>query len=358
MASRFFSTTIALTCLSALIGSPALAQTELRPIAQQNTQQNSAAPQIDSFTVEPVSQLSPGTELTFTLQGTPNSRASMTIGNLARNLPMREVEPGVYEGRYVIRTTDSLTADTVVRANLQRGDQITSARLPQSLTAATGTNTTQGAQSGNQSTQALAINSFSVDPVQQPDPGTVLNFTLTGTPNARATYSIEGITYNQPMQEVSQGNYRGQYVIRRQDDFSNVNNRVTASLQAGNQVARAQLDRNLFASSGTTNPNTTQLPLEVLSPQNNSRVGGTVEVRGRSLPNTTVDVNVEASTSLAGVVGLNRNVFNRTISTDAQGNFSFSFRPIVPVPGTRYNVSLSATNGNQRNEQSLVLIQQ
>lgn len=354
MTNRVFSTTVALTFLGALIGSPVLAQTDARVIAQQNA----SAPQIDSFTANSVNQLTPGTELTFTLQGTPNARASLTIGNTARNLPMREVEPGVYEGRYVIRTTDSLATDTVVRANLQRGDQVTSARLSQPLIAATGTNTVQNPQSGNSSTQSLAIDRFTVQPVQQLEPGTVLNFNLTGTPNAKATYSIEGITYNQPMQEVSSGNYQGQYVIRRQDDFTNTNNRVTASLQSGNQIVRAQLDQNLFANSGTTNPSTTQLPLEVLSPENNSRVRGTVEVRGRSLPNTTVAVNVQASTSLAGIVGLDRNILNRTVSTDAQGNFSFSFRPTLTVPGTRYEVSLSATNGNQKNEETLVLIQQ
>lgn len=353
MTNRVFSTTVALTFLGALIGSPALAQTDARVIAQQNA----SAPQIDSFTANSVNQLTPGTELTFTLQGTPNARASLTIGNTARNLPMREVEPGVYEGRYVIRTTDSLTADTAVRANLQRGDQVTSARLSQPLIAATGTNTAQNTQSGNSSTQSLAIDRFTVQPVQQLEPGTVLNFNLTGTPNAKATYSIEGVTYNQPMQEVSSGNYQGQYVIRRQDDFTNANNRVTASLQSGNQIVRAQLDQNL-ANSGTTNTSTTQLPLEVLSPENNSRVRGTVEVRGRSLPNTTVAVNVQASTSLAGIVGLDRNILNRTVSTDAQGNFSFSFRPTLTVPGTRYEVSLSATNGNQKNEETLVLIQQ
>lgn len=355
MTNRVFSTTIALAFLSALIGSPAVAQTESRVVAQQNV----SALQIDSFTANSVNQLTPGTELTFTLQGTPNSRASLTIGNTARNLPMREIEPGVYEGRYVIRTVDSLTADTVVRANLQRGDQITSARLSQPLVATTGTTPVQNSQSGNQSTSALAIDRFTAQPVQQLEPGTTLNFTLTGTPNAKATYSIEGVTYNQPMQEVSSGNYQGQYVIRRQDDFANANNnRVIASLQSGNQVVRAQLEQNLFANSSTTNPNPTQLPLEVLSPENNSRVRGTVEVRGRSLPNTTVAVNVQASTSLAGIVGLDRNILNRTVSTDAQGNFSFSFRPTLTVPGTRYEVSLSASNGNQKNEETLVLIQQ
>lgn len=65
---------------------------------------------------------------------------------------------------------------------------------------------------------------------------------------------------------------------------------------------------------------------------------------GAAFPNTTLDVNVEASTSLAGLIGFNRNVFNRRITTDSQGSFNFAFNPTLSVPGTRYEVSLNAVN--------------
>lgn len=356
MTMKLFSAAIALTCLGTIVGLPKIA--EANPtLSTQVAQRTANQIQIDSFSVNDVDQLTPGTELVFTLEGTPNARASLTIGTGGRNLPMQEVEPGVYEGRYVIRNGDQLTDDTVVRANLRRGNQVASTRLQQPLATETATN--GNSDLDNRSARSLFIDRFNVEPVQQLEPGAVLNFTLTGTPNAKATFSIEGVTYNQPMQEVSSGTYEGQYVIRRQDAFPDSGTTVTASLQSGRQVVRARLNQDLFAGNGSTNnTSTTQLPLDILSPQDNSRVSGTVEVRGRSAPNATVAVKVQASNSVAGIIGFNRDILNRTIRTDAQGNFSFTFNPSVSIPGTRYQVSLNATKGNQSSEESLVLIQQ
>lgn len=363
MSHKFVTALLALACAGSWVGLPNPVQAQTAsPI--QLSQRSVSTPRIVSFTVEPVERLSPGTELVFTLEGTPNSRATLTIGTIARNIPMQEVEPGIYEARYVIRNRDNITANTAIRANLQRNRLVTSARLQQSLLDNTATNPNQNPNQ-NPSNQVgnLFIDRFTVQPVQQLEPGTDLNFTLVGTPNATATFSIDGITYNQPMREVSQGVYQGQYVIRRQDFFPASGANVTASLQTGNQVVRARLAQSLASnttgttgSTGTTS--NTLLPLEILSPQNNSQVSGTVEVRGRSAPNTTVAVNVKAVTSLAGLVGFDRNLVSQTVQTDSQGNFSFTFRPSITVPGTRYDVSFNATNGNQTNQSSLVLFQQ
>jgi hypothetical protein len=363
------SLTLALVLSAALL--PGIAQASPKSsakssirLAQGLTQQQVSAPEIDNFTVNSVAQLTPGTELLFTLQGTPNSNATLTIGNLVTNIPMREVEPGVYQGRYTIRNQDQISENTVVRANLQRGDRFSSVRLQQPLTTNTAsnsntstTNPSTGSNTGNQGNQSLRIDQFTMQPVQQLDPGTELTFTLVGTPNATATYSIEGVATNLPMQEVSSGTYRATYVIRRQDTFP-ANTNVVANLQANGQSVRAQLAQGLTAnSSGNTNT-TTQLPLEVTSPTNNSRVSGTVEVTGRSAPNATINVNVQATNSLAGIVGLNRTIVDRSIQTDAQGNFNFTFQPNISIPGTRYEVSLSAVNGEQTKKETLVLYQQ
>jgi hypothetical protein len=348
MKTRTISTALSLSLLSSLVTLPGLAQASPQPSVR--IAQFTSTPQIDSFSVNQVNQLTPGTELVFTLQGTPNGQATFTIGNLATNIPMREIEPGVYQGRYTIRRQDQLSNNVVVRANLSQGGQIASTRLQQPLVTDTG--------SGNQTSQGLSITSFTVQPVQQLVPGTELNFTLVGTPNAIASFSITGIAPNQPMREVSPGTYQGQYVIRTQDVFPASGANVIGRLRSGQQVVQARLDQNLGAGTGS-GTSTGQVPLEILSPQNNSRVSGTVEVRGRSAPNTTVSVNVNAVNSLAGLVGLNRNLLNQTVQTDSQGNFSFSFRPdFAAVRGTRYDISLTAGQGNQNNQRTLVLYQQ
>ncbi|NJN87312.1 MAG: hypothetical protein HC881_14670, partial [Leptolyngbyaceae cyanobacterium SL_7_1] len=262
------------------------------------------------------------------------------------------------EGRYTIRSSDRFSDTTIIRANLQQGDRVSSVRLQQPLVASNtnGTGATTGTATpptNSGTAQPFYIDRFTAEPVPQLDPGTELVFTLVGTPNATATYSIDGIVTDRPMQEVTPGTYRGDYVIRRQDVFPTAGATVTATLQANGQTLRTRLDRTLTATS-TGNSTTAPLTLEVVSPQNNSRVSGTVTVQGRSTPNTTVNVNVRAVNSLGGIVGVNRDVFSQRIQADAEGDFEFSFQPGIAVPGTRYEVTLQASNGSQTAEESLV----
>ncbi|MBW4468822.1 MAG: hypothetical protein KME45_00275 [Stenomitos rutilans HA7619-LM2] len=351
MKLNIFPTTVAVALLSTIAVLPEVVQAQ--SAAPFQVAQQTGTPQIDDFSVNSVKQLSPGTELVFTLQGTPNAKATLTIGSTVRNLPMQEVQPGIYEGRYTIRSQDSLSNSTTVRANLAMDSRVSSIRLQQPLVSTTATNPTSGSSTG----QTVAIESFTAQPVQQLDPGTELTFTLVGTPSAKATFSIEGVTNNQALNEVSPGTYQGRYVIRRQDVFPTSNASVTARLQLGQESVRAKLDSTLTANNGS-DTSTSQLPLEIISPQNNSRVQGSVELKGRSAPGATVNVSVQAVTSVVGIVGLNRSIFNQDVQTDAQGNFSVSFKPTLAVPGTQYEVSLKASKGAQTNEGRLVLKQQ
>jgi hypothetical protein len=341
-------TSAAVVLGSSILFLPGLAQSRLaKPLIV--AQQQVSDPQIDSFTVTPVKQLSPGTELTFTLLGTPNSSATLTITGTATNLPMKQTEPGVYQVRYTVRSQDQITKDTVVRANLQQGDRVSSVRLQQPLIASE----TPATGSTSSTTSTLAIDKFTVQPVEQLTPGTELVFTLVGTPKAVATFSIDGIATNQSMQEGVAGHYRGQYVIRTQDKFPASGVMVTAILQSGGQSVRAQLVQGLVA----TKASPSELFLEITSPQNNSKVSGKVEVKGRSLPHTTVKINVQSTKSLAGIVGVKRPVLNRSIQVDAKGDFSFTFQPNLVVSGTRYEVGLSASQGSQTRTAAVVLIQ-
>lgn len=352
MKSKSVLITALVLAVGSIVAMPGLVQANLQ-VPTLIAQQSGEALEIDSFTVNQVNQLVPGTELVFTLQGTPGSIATVTIANVVTNLPLQQTQPGVYEGRYTIRSQDRFTATTSVRGNLQQGTQISSIRLQQPLVASTPVNS----PATGTPTQALSIDRFTAQPIQQLEPGTELNFTLVGTPGARATFSIEGVAVNQPMPETANGTYSGRYVIRRQDYFPAAGVNVVASLQSNEQVVRAQLDQRLTASNDSA-ATTTQLPLEVVSPQNNSRVSGVVEVRGRSAPSATVNVNVQATTSLAGLVGINRTLLEQNVQANAQGEFRFTFRPSISVSGTRYQVNLRATQGNQTSQQTLVLIQQ
>jgi len=97
------------------------------------------APRIGGFDVEEVRQLAAGTELNFTLYGTPGGIAIVRIPGATGRLLLEEVETGLYEGTYTIRTRDRIAPDSRVTANLRLGDRDSSAILGKPLLATSGT---------------------------------------------------------------------------------------------------------------------------------------------------------------------------------------------------------------------------
>lgn len=405
-------------------------------------------PQIDSFEVDAVERLEAGTDLAFTLEGTPASKATLRITGVKRIIPMQEVEPGIYEAEYTIKLKDRLTANTVVRASLRRGSRVATAKLDQPLMIA------KAAPVATPKPVPPVIEQFRMAPAQEMDPGTELKFTLKGTPNAKAAFAIEGVAENIPLVETPAGSgvYEGRYTIRRNDNFPPSVN-ITATLALGEQSAHARLEqmgkdndppviKNLRPFDGETvsipNPiiisatlddgsgsgvdprsvrillndrdvtrdssitasavkhqipqglergayrveilakdlagNSARaawsfaaqpgesadqrLPLNIYSPANNSEVNGDkIEVRGRSWPNTNIDVEVEASTALVGPFGFKQNIFTKSLQTDSGGYFEFAFEPPIKQRGTRYEAKLKASNGDQTKEQTLIVFQ-
>lgn len=411
---------------------------------------SAALPDISSFDVEQVAALDPGTELHFTLEGTPKARASIRIAGLPRTINLRETNRGEYEGTYTIRKADRIAPNAVVTATLAQGKKRTVARLGETLVAG-GAVVVQPAPA---TPTSVSIERFTVDQIDRFEPGTELKFTLTGTPRASATYTIENVVANRPMQEVRAGVYEGTYTIRRQDNFA-PGLRVTGALQANGQVTRSQLDRRIVNDSeppsvrnvsprdddviGITTPivisgtfddaNGTgvdpksvrinfdgrdvtsqatinaqsfsfrpgtltagnhvvevrardqvgnasrtswnfratgdstitpvgSFPLDIISPANSAEVGsGPIEVRGRTVANAVVDVEVTANASVGGLFGVTQRIYQNTLRSDGQGYFGFSFAPPVNVAGARYEVNLRATKDNETRERKLTLTQ-
>ena len=295
-----------------------------------------APPEILHFEAEPVDVLGPGTELSFRLEGTPKAQATVSISGIKQPIPLRETEAGVYEGRYTIRRTDTLPRAPVVRATLRQGGQATTTQLSQPLGGA-----------APAPTRAPAIQRFTMAP-ERIEPGTELVLTLEGTPQGKASFTIDRITRGVAMAEIQPGVYEGRYTVRRQDRFAAAD--VSAALEAQGQVARARL-------SGATRPGQRDVLLEFTSPADMSEVGsGAVEVRGRSAPRQSLQVVVEAITSVGGLAGFNQNILTRTITTDDRGQFAFTFEPRLPVPVTRYEVRVSGTVAGQEHSRTLTLV--
>ena len=170
--------------------------------------QSAATVTAESFGVEQVSALTPGTELAFRLSATPGSEVTLQIGGATSGVRLDEVRPGVYEGDYTVRTRDRLTATSLVTARIARDGRVMNATLDQSLL--------RGAPSP---AQTARIGAFTVNAPERIRPGDELNFSLSGVPGGTARVNVEGINIGMPLTEVSRGLYEGSYTVSRKDQL-------------------------------------------------------------------------------------------------------------------------------------------
>jgi hypothetical protein len=274
---------------------------------------------ISRFHVRPIDKIEPGTELRFSAEGTPGARAFLTIENVANAVPMRETSPGRYEGTYTIKRFDriyegmpiiaSLEANgQTVRSNLARGGMLVDARPP------------------------------TVRNLHPRDGETV---------HAAGPVSVSGTFDDRGGVGVDPASVRvlvgGRYVAD-----------VTARDAAGNPVRSTWnfvVEQQPTAAVG--------LPLEVTSHSPNAVVApGRLQVRGRTAPHATVDVEVTGLAAVAGMIGVSQKLYSERVTADGAGNFQFSFQPQLQVPGMRYEVELKAHSGNLTRDNKLVLFQQ
>jgi hypothetical protein len=79
-----------------------------------------------------------GGTVVFTLNAQPGGKATASIGSLAKNIPMRETDPGVYVGEYTIRAGDSVDNAPVTAHFVARDGTVVTANLAGGLTIAAG----------------------------------------------------------------------------------------------------------------------------------------------------------------------------------------------------------------------------
>lgn len=207
-----------------------------------HAQRAAANPEITRLSVDSDDGLLQGAVLTFVVEGTPRGKASVRINRIDANIPLKEASRGVYEGSYTIKRKDRINGSSTIRANLKVGSRTTSEtyRLPAELASI------QGAGTPATKPAALKIERFSVVPISQIEPGVELQFAMSGSPGAKAFFTIEGVVKNSPMQETASGQYAGRYTIRRLDQFPSTLN-IFGTLEANGQAVGARLDQPLIA---------------------------------------------------------------------------------------------------------------
>lgn len=209
-----------------------------------------AAPRIDGFDVEPAPRLTAGNELVFTLYGSPGGTATVRIDGVVDSFRLEEVEAGVYEGYYTVRSRDRVTAEAMVTANLRVGNKIVTEVLDESLLAGAASRSEVKRAADAAALAALVkIDRFEVDPAARLDTGADLFFSLSGSPGAKASVRINGVKGKLALPEVAAGVYEGAYTIKDRDRIA-ANSTTTATLRRGEREVSVVLGQPLLAAPG------------------------------------------------------------------------------------------------------------
>jgi len=304
-------------------------------------------PRIERFVTLPVAELEPGRELRYRVHGVPGATVTLEIPGISRDIQMREVSPGVYEATYVIRQRDELDAFSTAIATLRSGERWVTSRLDRAFVrdrdnrAPTISQLTprQGDIVSPVGTTLISAE-FDDGRGRGVDPRSV-RITLDGrdvTPMAHIT--PERFTYRS---DLAPGRYTAE---------------VTARDYAGNVVSRSwSFDvgtSRMGAAPGA-------LPLHIASPSHGAMIdaSGNLVIRGATAPWATVRVRVDAVPPVVGqLFGVAQTVYNDTVQADRDGRFSVEVDPRSAVlPGSRYDVSVTATRGDQTAESRITLHQ-
>lgn len=302
---------------------------------------------IDRFGMAPIERIEPGAELEFALEGQPGATVSVDLPGVDGDVRLRETRPGHYEGSYTLRRADNLNPNRPFVATLRSGDRIVTSNLN------------------------LMVGRPGADNRPGPDnrPPSLVNMSprdgeiVAGGPPVQIAASFQdrggsGVDPASVQILVSGRNVtRDSQVNRDSFSFRGVlppgrhTVEVTARDQAGNAVRQGwSFD---VAAAAPVN-----VPITILNHGNNGQIGqGPTRVEGRTVPNANVAVNVNAVAPIGGVVNISQELLSQNIQADSNGNFSFTFVPQFPVPGTRYDITLVSTRGNLRDDHRMVLIQ-
>ncbi len=173
------------------------------------------APVINSFTVDQVKQVTPGTELIFRVNGSGGGSLGLRIDGSTNQIGLVETRSGVYEGAYTISIRDKITYDSKVTATLRVGQRQTTALLGQTLLSAEA-----HAQALAAATPAPSISRFETKTTGALTGGNEITFLVNGTAGGKASVSLDGGKTSLPLAEEKAGHYSGNYTVKSRDQLT------------------------------------------------------------------------------------------------------------------------------------------
>ena len=292
---------------------------------------------IERFSSSPVASLEPGTELVFTLSGTPGATASFNVDGIASGVPMREIRPGVYEGRYTLRRQDRMGPNTPAVATLRSGERAVTANLawPNAVAADT---------RAPQVTRVVPAEGAQVPAGSVTISGSLQDVGAASGVDARSVRVMLNGRDLTPNTQISATGFTtvamlnpGRYDVQ-----------VQARDMAGNEVRRSW-GFDVVPVAMASPP----LAIQLNTPSGTVVDGrAPVQISGRTASHAMVQATVTALVRGPGPIGVSQQVYAQTLQADPAGQFAFNFQPIM-APGVAYDVVLVATQNGRREESRL-----
>jgi hypothetical protein len=310
---------------------------------------------IERFTLRHGGDMEPGRELRFRLVGAPGGQAWVDIPGSRYRVQLEETRDGVYEGRYTMRRRDDPDAIERAVATLERGNLRDTARVE---VRGQGRDDDDRWGRDRRDPQISDVTPAHGDRVSE-----------RGRVHLSARLSDEGSGVDTASVRLRLNGRDVTSDARLMDDQLRYSNdlapgRYTAELtvrdRSGNTAQKSWtfdvVERDRW---GGYEPH--GLPLQLTSHGNNTVVdaNGQLVLQGRTAPYASVRVQVESISSVGGLLGLTQQVADQTVQADRNGYFSTVVAPrtALPLPGTRYEVRLTASSGGQTAEERVSLLQ-
>jgi hypothetical protein len=322
-----------------------------------------AAAGIDRFVMRNAGRLEPGRELQFRLFGAPGGDAWLDIPGVITGVDLAESRPGVYEGTYTIRRRDNLDAFPRAVATLRSGSQRVTARLDMR-----GGDRDWAERREDRREERQAQGDRVAPQISDMTPAHGDRIGERGRTHISARIADEGsgIDVNGVRLRLAGRDVTGDARITENEvhyrgdlDPGRYTAELTARDRAGNSTTKSwtfdilDRDRERVGGGDRGGP----LPLQITSHGNNATIdNGTLTLTGRTAPHATVRVQVESVASVGGLLGVTQPVMDQTIQADRDGSFRVAVTPgPVAIPGSRYEVRLTATSGTQTAEERITL---
>lgn len=328
------------------------------------------APAIHNLQIDADDGLAAGSQLQFTVQGTPRGQARIGLDGNRIGVALRETAPGVYRGLYTVRRADSIDPAGQIRVSLVSGRNtaVTHYNYPPAFVAI--------------ATPPVLVRPTPPVAIVRPPPdnsapviGNLMprhNESLPPGRNARVAATFDdgdgrGVDPDGVRILISGRDVTGESRVTSHDFAfrgplppGRHEVEVTARDRAGNTTTKTW-SFDVGSAMGAAPAIPPPLPLQFLSHGNNAVVDSDrLTVQGRTAPGARVRVKVDAVAPARGNrTAVAEPVFVRDVQADAGGVFSFTLPPqrATPLGGTRFEVSVEATQGGQTTESRLVLFE-